>query len=181
MSKANLVADVIIRRAGDQDRHGIWSILEPVIRAADTYALPADMDESSAIKYWVGNDRQTFVAEEDGHVVGTYYMRANQMGGGAHVANCGYATAAGRVGRGIAGRMCEHSIQQAGRCGFTGMQFNFVVSSNVRAIALWTRLGFRCVGRVPDAFRHADGRFSDALTMYRTIAAYHAVVDDKSL
>jgi hypothetical protein len=56
--------------------------------------------------YWTGPDSETFVAEKDGWVIGTYYLRANQRGGGAHVANCGYVTADDARGRGVARSMC---------------------------------------------------------------------------
>src|ERR1700722_17863477 len=98
-----------IRAARPDDGPAIWAILEPTIRAGETYALPRDMTQKEAIAYWMGPDRETFVAEEDGRLLGTYFLRANQLGGGAHVANCGYVTAAAATGRGIARMMCVHS------------------------------------------------------------------------
>ena len=95
---------LLIRPARPADREALWRILEPVIRAGETYALPRDMSEAAALAYWTGTDRETFLAEEAGRVVGTYYLRANQQGGGAHVANCGYMTAAEATGRGVARR-----------------------------------------------------------------------------
>ena len=109
-----------------------------VIRAGEIYPLPRDMSEAEAIAYWIGPGHETFVAEEDGRLVGTYYLRANQPSGGAHVANCGYATARGAEGRGVGWRMCEHSLQQARDRGYLAMQFNFVVSTNERAMRLCT-------------------------------------------
>jgi ribosomal protein S18 acetylase RimI-like enzyme len=160
---------MLIRTATQQDHGAIWRILEPVIRAGETYTLPRDMSEADAIAYWCGADRETFVAEEDGEIVGTYYIRANQQGGGAHVANCGYMTAAGSTGKGIARRMCEHSLQHARARGFKAMQFNFVVSSNERAVRLWQSLGFETVGRLPRAFEHPRHGFVDALVMFRAL------------
>jgi len=160
---------MLIRTATQQDHGAIWRILEPVIRAGETYTLPRDMSEADAIAYWCGADRETFVAEEDGEIVGTYYIRANQQGGGAHVANCGYMTAAGSTGKGIARRMCEHSLQHARARGFKAMQFNFVVSSNERAVRLWQSLGFETVGRLPCAFEHPRHGFVDALVMFRAL------------
>ena len=160
---------MLIRTATQQDHGAIWRILEPVIRAGETYTLPRDMSEADAIAYWCGADRETFVAEEDGEIVGTYYIRANQQGGGAHVANCGYMTAAGSTGKGIARCMCEHSLQHARARGFKAMQFNFVVSSNERAVRLWQSLGFETVGRLPRAFEHPRHGFVDALVMFRAL------------
>jgi ribosomal protein S18 acetylase RimI-like enzyme len=160
---------MLIRPATTADADAIWSILEPTIRAGETYALPQDMTRTDALAYWMGPDRETFVALDDGHVVGTYYLRANQAGGGRHVANCGYMTDAAAAGRGIARRMCEHSMGHARARGFRAMQFNFVVSSNARAVRLWTSLGFEVVGRLPGAFHHPSLGFVDALVMHRTL------------
>ena len=100
-------------------------------------------------------------------VLGTYFLKANQQGGGAHVANCGYVTAAAAQGRGIARAMCLHSLERAKERGFRAIQFNFVVSTNERAVKLWTSLGFEIVGRLPRAFQHPERGFVDALVMYR--------------
>jgi ribosomal protein S18 acetylase RimI-like enzyme len=158
-----------IRPARTEDCASIWSIIGPVIRAGETYTLPVDMSEADALRYWMGSDRQTFIAEQDGIAMGTYYIRANQAGGGSHVANCGYMTHPNAQGKGIARQMCEHSLLQAKSLGFSAMQFNFVVSSNERAVKLWHSLGFRDVGRLPLAFRRPSGDYVDALVMFKSL------------
>lgn len=158
-----------IRPASAADAAAIWAIIGPAIRAGETYALDRDMGEAEAMAYWTGADRETFVAEEDGVVLGTYYIRANQAGGGGHVANCGYMTHAAARGRGLARRMAEHSIDHARSRGFRAIQFNFVVSSNDRAVRLWQSLGFAIVGTLPLAFDHPTHGLVDAFVMFRTI------------
>ena len=160
---------LVIRPARDSDASAIWAIIEPVIRAGETYALDTAMSRAEALDYWMGEDRETFVAEDDGQVVGTYYLRPNQAGGGGHVCNCGYMTAALASGRGIARRMCEHSLEHARRLGFRGMQFNFVVGTNARAIRLWKSLGFDVVGTLPLAFEHPVDGYVDALVMFQPL------------
>ncbi len=140
----------------------------PTIRAGETYALPSDWTETEALAYWRSPGHTVFVAE-DGAVVGTYYMRANQRGGGDHVANCAFMTAASAAGRGVASAMCAHALQYAAAAGYVAMQFNFVVSTNARAVALWRRFGFEIVDRVPDAFRHPTLGLVDALVMHRKL------------
>jgi L-amino acid N-acyltransferase YncA len=158
-----------IRPAGPSDADAIWSILEPTIRAGETYTLPRDMNREQALAYWFSSDHAVFVAEEDGEVLGTYYLRANQKGGGAHVGNCGYMTAGRASGRGVATAMCAHSLEYARTHGFRALQFNFVVSSNLPAIQLWQKFGFATVGRLPGAFLHPGLGYVDALVMYRTL------------
>jgi ribosomal protein S18 acetylase RimI-like enzyme len=158
-----------VRRAKTSDRDAIWLILEPVIRAGDTYTLPSEMSREDALAYWFSDGHESFVAEEDGAILGTYYLRANQRGGGSHVANCGYMTASAATGRGVARTMCAHSLERARERGFRAMQFNFVVSSNERAVRLWESFGFATVGRLPKAFLHPQLGYVDSLVMYREL------------
>lgn len=160
---------MLIRRAEARDVAAIWGIIAPIIRAGETYALDPAMSEADALAYWLGPDRETFVAEADGVILGTYYLRANQAGGGSHVCNCGYMTSPAAMGRGVARAMCAHSIEQACERGFRAMQFNFVVSTNERAVSLWQALGFEIVGRLPGAFHHPGRGYVDALIMFRSL------------
>jgi ribosomal protein S18 acetylase RimI-like enzyme len=155
------------------DVDAIWRILEPIIRAGETYALPPEMTREDALAYWFSSGHEVFVADDAGEVVGevvgTYYLRANQQGGGAHVANCAYMTASWASGGGIGRAMAMHSLDHARARGFRAMQFNFVVASNERAVRLWQRLGFQTIGRLPAAFRRPGGELVDALVMHRIL------------
>jgi ribosomal protein S18 acetylase RimI-like enzyme len=158
-----------IRAATGQDLDAIWAMLEPVIRAGDVYALPVGMDREEALAYWFAPGNWVFVAELDGEIAGSYYLRANQRGGGAHVCNCGYLTDLRLRGRGLARAMCEHSLEFGRAQGFRAMQFNFVVSTNAAAVHLWKQCGFREVGRLPGAFLHPGLGYADALVMWREL------------
>ncbi len=158
-----------IRTADDGDDDALWAILEPVLRAGETYALPRDWTRAEALAFWRGPPHQVFVAVERESALGTYYLQPNQRGGGAHVANCGYVTAAAASGRGVAAAMASHSMVEAKAQGFRAMQFNCVVGTNARAVALWERLGFAIVGRLPGAFHHPTLGFVDALVMFRDL------------
>jgi ribosomal protein S18 acetylase RimI-like enzyme len=168
---------MIIRPAELRDDDAIWAVLEPILRDGETYALPRDWSRGEALAFWRGADHAVFVAElpadaasrDAPRVVGTYYQQPNRQGGGAHVANCGYATLPAARGQGVARAMCLHSLDAARRQGYLAMQFNFVVASNEGAVALWKSLGFEVVGRVPRAFRHPTLGLVDALVMYRAL------------
>ena len=160
---------MLVRPATAADHDAIWAILEPVIRAGETYALARDMSRADALAYWLGGDRETFVAEADGEVLGTYFIRANQAGGGSHVCNCGYVTAPAATGRGVARQMHAHSMVRARERGFRAMQYNFVIASNERAVRLWQDLGFAIVGRLPEAFLHPRLGYVDALVMHQRL------------
>ncbi len=163
------VSRMLIRPASLADAESVWQVLEPTIRAGETNALPQDMSRTDALDYWFAAANAVFVAAQAETVVGTYFLRANQLGGGSHVANCAYVVAPAATGRGIAQSMCEHSLAEARTRGFSAMQFNFVVGSNERAIKLWQRAGFAIVGTVPRAFRHPSLGLIEVLVMHREL------------
>lgn len=143
-----------IRRAINSDHDEIWNIFHEVIAAGDTYAFDPQMSREDAIAYWFCEDTQTYVAEQDGKIAGTYILRPNYGGAGSHVANAAFMVSAGSRGQGIGRAMGEHCLNEARQLGFRAMQFNFVISANESAIRLWQELGFRIVGTLPEAFRH---------------------------
>jgi ribosomal protein S18 acetylase RimI-like enzyme len=158
-----------IRAATPADAEAIWHIVRPIVAAGETYALPRDMSRQAALAHWTSPGHEVFVADIDGSPGGTYYLRANQQGGGAHVANAAFATGEDFTGRGVARAMCGHAIDHARARGFRAMQFNFVVATNVRALLLWEGMGFAVVGRLPGAFAHPTKGEVDALVLFRRL------------
>jgi L-amino acid N-acyltransferase YncA len=158
---------MIIREATSKDFEQIWPIFHEIISAGETYAYETDTEKEQAFTIWMKQPRKTFIAEENGNVFGTYYIKANQYGPGKHVCNCGYMVSSLARGKGIATVMCEHSQNTAVQLGYKAMQFNFVASSNSGAIKLWTKLGFVTIGRLPKAFNHPTLGLIDALVMYK--------------
>ena len=153
-----------------------WPVLLPVLRSTfaegDTYPFSPDSSDTDIHKVWIEIPRATFVVCGEGdELLGTYYIKPNQPGLGAHVCNCGYIVSPTARGRGVATRMCEHSQGRAVEMGFRAMQFNLVVSTNERAVKLWRRLGFDTVGRLPGAFHHQRLGFVDAFVMYKQLEA----------
>ena len=158
-----------IRPARDDDRAAMWRILEPTIRAGESYALPRDLAEADALAYWLQPPHEVFVAVDGDEIVGTYFIQPNHRGGGAHVANCGYVTGPWATNRGVASAMCEHSLVHARQKGYRAMQYNLVVASNGQAVRLWKSFGFAVVGTLPEAFAHPRLGYVDAFIMYRQL------------
>ena len=160
---------MLIRPSEPRDNDSIWKILEPTFRAGETYPIPRDIPRDEALAYWHSPGHIVFVADDNGTILGTYYLRANNRGGGQHVANCGYVVAQNAFGQGVARAMCAHSLDQARARGFSAMQFNFVIASNERAVRLWQDLGFTIAGRLPRAFQHPRLGFVEALVMIQSL------------
>lgn len=166
-----------IRKATTQDQDAIWKIFHEVVAPGDTYTFATNTTRSEALAYWFADGTHTYVAElalpsssKPPFVAGTYVLKANQGGGGAHVANAAFMVTSSARGHGVGRAMAEHCLVEARRLGFQTMQFNFVVSTNEPAIRLWRELGFDIVGTLPGAFRHPERGFVDVYVMYRSLA-----------
>lgn len=156
-----------IREATQNDFEQIWPIFHETVSLGETYTFDRDTTKSDASKIWMDIPQKTFVYEESGIILASYYLKTNQAGPGNHVCNCGYIVSSKARGKGLATALCEHSQKIALELGYKAMQFNFVVSTNVGAIRIWEKLGFETVGRLPKAFNHPIGGYVDALVMYK--------------
>jgi GNAT superfamily N-acetyltransferase len=161
--------DITIRPAAEGDWAHIWALFRHTCAGGDAFAYDESTTEEVARKLWFDPPAACYVAEEGGAFAGTYYVRPNQPGRGGHVANAGYMVEPAFRGRGLAVRMCLHSLETARGLGFSAMQFNFVVATNAAAVRAWERCGFAAVGRLPGAFRHRDLGLVDALVMFRPL------------
>ena len=164
------MADLSIRPADrPADDDALWAILEPVVREGTSYPVDPRATRDAVFAYWFAPDKQVFVAEDEQQVVGTYYLKPNSTGPAAHVANAGYMVHPMARGRGVARAMALDSFTRAERVGFTAMQFNLVVATNMAALHLWRSVGMTEVGRLARAFRLPDGNLVDAVVMYRLL------------
>jgi ribosomal protein S18 acetylase RimI-like enzyme len=162
-----------IRPFNEADWPAVWALLHTTFLTGDTYSFAPDSTEAQIHTAWVDLPAATFVAcAATGELLGTYFIKANQTGQGAHVCNCGYVVSPQAQGQGIASLMCEHSQVQAVAMGFRAMQFNMVVATNTRAVRLWQRLGYAVVGTLPGAFKHLQLGYVDALVMYKTLDSF---------
>ncbi len=157
----------MIRPMTKVDFDAFWPTFEQVIVAQQTYAFSPQMDREQSHHIWCELPKQSFVYEQNGEILGSYYIKANAQGPGGHVCNCGYMVSEAARGQGIARAMCEHSLQMAREMGFKAMQFNSVVATNQVAVALWQKLGFEIVGTLPNAYQHAKLGLVDCYVMYQ--------------
>lgn len=160
------------RYATDDDWPQIWPIFEAVVSDGDTYPYLPDTKSADARSLWMPDatvGRTTFVAEREGRIIATSYVKPNAVGLMNHIANAGWMVAPNERGRGLGRRFGEWTLAQAKNLGFTHMQFNAVVETNEPSIKLWTSLGFEIIGTLPDAFRHKDLGPTPVHIMYRAL------------
>jgi L-amino acid N-acyltransferase YncA len=158
-----------IRAATASDEEAIWEIFRAVIAPGDAFAFDPLTTREEMRAVWFHAGAQVYVAESEGRVVGSYFLKPNQPGLGAHVANGAYMVSPEARGLGVCRRMGEHSISEARRLGYRAMQFNLVVTTNKAAVNLWLSLGFEIIGTLPGVFHHATLGYVDAHVMFRSL------------
>ena len=160
-----------IRDATAEDWPAIWPIVREVVRAGETYTYDVDMTEDQARAIWMLEPpgRTVVATDDDGTVLGTAKMNPNFGGNGAHVSSASFMVGSQAAGRGVGRALGEHVLAWARESGYRSMQFNAVVESNTRAVALWKALGFEVIGTVPEAFHHPTKGYVGLHIMYQRL------------
>jgi L-amino acid N-acyltransferase YncA len=161
---------VQIRDATPDDWPAIWPFLSQIVAAGETYTYDRDLTEDAARASWLLDppDR-TVVAVDSGTIVGTAKMNQNHRGGGSHIASASFMVDPACSGRGIGRALGEEVISWARAAGYRAIQFNAVVSTNTRAVALWKSLGFEIIGTLPEGFLHPTEGYVGLHIMHRPL------------
>lgn len=154
---------VEIKRATVDDHDDLFGAFTRIVSAGDGFPQKPPLTREQFDDYWIDHSSAVFVAKFGGYLIGAYYLKPNFVGRASHIANAGYFVLAPYRGTGAGRTMVEHSLGQARRLGFDALQFNLVFESNP-ARAMYTRLGFLEIGRIPEA---VDGE--DALIYWRSL------------
>lgn len=155
-----------VARADDFD--AVKEIFLHVVDEGETYSYERDELTDEWIRhYWLDNTVTTLVARVAGKVAGVCAIRVNRSGRGNHIANASYIVHWEHRGIGIGHALGRESLKIAKEKGFKAMQFNYVVSTNAKAVALWQSLGFAIIGTMPQGYRHARHGLVDVYMMHR--------------
>jgi L-amino acid N-acyltransferase YncA len=160
-----------IREVTAADWPAIWPFLRDIVAAGETYTWPRDITEEQARAMWfLDPPGHTVVAVDPaGAVVGTAKMNPNHLGPGAHVAGASFMVDPASSGQGVGRALGEYALDWARAQGYRIMQFNAVVETNIRAVALWRSLGFEVLGTLPEGFHHPDKGYVGLHIMYRRL------------
>lgn len=161
--------NISIRVAEEKDLGDIWQMWKVIMEQKIYYPYDDSFSRADIEKSWVNLANHTYVAEQEGEVVGAYIFKANQPGYGGHIANAAYMVKTNKRGKRIGHQLCAHSIEMAKEAGYRGMQFNLVVSTNKGAIKTWKDNGFEIIGTVPEGFYHIEKGYVDAHIFYRKL------------
>lgn len=160
-----------IREATGEDWAVIWPLVREVAAAEETFTLPRDIGEADARDMWMLKppDRTVIAVDDDGTFLGTAKMNRNHRGPASHIASASFMVDPAHSGRGVGRALGEYVLEWAREAGYRAMQFNAVVETNTRAVALWRSLGFEVMTTLPEAFRHPEHGYVGLHVMWRAL------------
>jgi GNAT superfamily N-acetyltransferase len=157
------MSEPVTLSVGDGRDPRLVALFTGVVERGEGYPQLPPLEAAEYEAMWV-RVSQVVVATAGDDLVGAYYLKPNGPGLAAHIANAGYVVDPAWRGRGLGRRLVEDSIVRAPELGFDAIQFNFVFESNP-ARPLYERLGWREVGRIPDALPGGEA----ALVYWRAV------------
>ena len=157
-----------IRAYNQQDIHEMIRIWNEVVEEGNAFPQEEYLDPESGRDFFSAQN-YTGVAEADGKIVGLYILHPNNIGRCGHICNASYAVASGVRGRHIGEKLVLDCLQKGKELGFSVLQFNAVVESNIHARHLYERLGFKQLGTIPRGFRMKDGHYENICLYYHDL------------
>ena len=154
-----------IEKISQKTLTGAIEVWNEVVREGKAFPQEEELTEISGKNFF---EAQSFtgVAVENQTVLGVYILHPNNVGRCAHISNASYAVASNARGKGVGKALVCDCLEKAKTLGFRILQFNAVVASNVAALALYEKLGFVKLGKIPKGFRNKDGIYEDIIPHY---------------
>lgn len=151
--------------ATQADASAMLSLLRSVTTEGDTLPFQDGLDDDFISSQWLGATG-CVLAYCGGFLLGMYRYGANMPGRGSHIATATFLVDQQARGQGLGRKLVKRCLVEAKASGFRAMQFNQVLATNLAAISLYRSLGFKRVGRIPEAFAHPQHGYVSAYVMY---------------
>lgn len=138
----------------------------------DGIAFPQEeiLDELTGAEFFAAQVHCGVAADaQSGQIYGMYILHPNNVGRCGHICNTSYAVDSKCRGLHIGEKLVKDSLVQGKAHGFSILQFNAVVESNVHARHLYERLGFVPLGVIPNGFRMKDGSYENICPYYKEL------------
>jgi ribosomal protein S18 acetylase RimI-like enzyme len=152
----------------EKDFDPLHALFNTVVKEGTSYPQDHPLSAREFELYWLIG-KTAVVVKVGPQVAGSFYLKPNLPGRSAHIANAGFIVAPGHRCKGLGHLLGETMLALAKEEGYRGVIFNLVFAENQHAAKLWQELGFKEIGRIPDAVRKNDGSYQDAIIMFRKV------------
>lgn len=162
--------NIVIRKYEEKDLNQMIEVWNEIVEEGISFPQEELLTIESGVAFFA---EQTYtgvaVEEEIEKIYGLYILHPNNIGRCGHLCNASYAVGSEHRGLHIGEKLVLDCIEESRKHGFSVLQFNAVVATNVHARHLYERLGFVQLGTVPKGFRMKDGSYEDICPYYRVL------------
>ena len=158
---------IVVREYEEKDLTEMIKIWNEIVEEGNAFPQEEMLNLESGKEFF---DAQTYtgvaIDAETQKVYGLYILHPNNIGRCGHICNASYAVSSDSRGLHIGEKLVLNSMEQGRINGFSVLQFNAVVATNMRARHLYERLGFVQLGIIPKGFRTKKGDYEDICPYY---------------
>lgn len=155
--------NIIIREFKKKDINQMINIWNNIVLHANAFPQMDCLDINDGLDFF-STQSFTAVAQMDDKIVGLYILHPNNVGRCGHIANASYGVDKEMRNMHIGEKLVLHSLKKALELNFRILQFNAVVKSNVSAIHLYEKLGFKKLGVIPKGYLNKDNNYEDIIS-----------------
>ncbi len=157
---------MVVRHYNQQDLQAMIAIWNEIVEDGIAFPQEEILDLHTGADFFSAQSYAGVAEDDELGIVGLYILHPNNVGRCGHICNASYAVSSSCRGKHIGEALVKDCIKQAKTIGFSILQFNAVVESNIHARHLYERLGFVQIGTIPKGFRMKDGRFENICPYY---------------
>lgn len=146
---------------------GALNVWNEVVLEGKAFPQTEVLNEKTGYDFFMAQSFTGVAVEKTtNEVVGVYILHPNNVGRCSHICNASYAVKSEVRGNRIGKMLVTDCIEKARELSFRILQFNAVVASNKRALALYESLGFIRLGIIPGGFLNKDNVYEDIIPHY---------------
>lgn len=159
--------EFVIRKYEEKDLSEMIEIWNEIVEEGNAFPQEECLNLESGSEFFA-EQTYTGVAVDIGtnKLHGLYILHPNNIGRCGHICNASYAVSADSRGLHIGEKLVLDCMRQGREYGFSILQFNAVVATNIHARHLYERLGFTQLGTIPKGFRMKEGYYQDICPYY---------------
>lgn len=158
---------IVIREYEEKDLVEMIEIWNEIVEEGKAFPQEEFLNPESGAAFFADQTYTGVAADAvTDKIYGLYILHPNNIGRCGHICNASYAVRSDRRGLHIGEKLVLDCMKQGREHGFSILQFNAVVATNIHARHLYERLGFTQLGTIPKGFRMKEGYYEDICPYY---------------
>ena len=148
------------------DMTNVISLWNEIIAEGNSFPEDTILSEEEGIEFFATQSAIGVAEDVSGALRGLYVLRSCGIGRCGHIGTASVAVSSTARGIHIGEKLLKDCMDKAREHGFKILELKDVREENMVANHLFTKLGFRLIGSIPNGFRNKDGSYSNTMIYY---------------